>query len=419
MRAYNLGKFKTGASTMKLQGIRVIDLSRFLPGPMLTQFMADHGAEVIKIESVDEGEPTRSIGEMRDDISVFFANTSRGKKSLALDLKHPEGVEALMRLAETADVFIEAFRPGATDRLGVGYRQVAARAPHIVYASICAFGQTGPYRDLATHDLAIEAMAGVLSITRSRDGAPAIPGMAGADMLASMVGLSGVLMALLRRKETGRGDYLDLSMAECLLSCIPNNLGSAMAERKQPDLSSARALGGNALYALYETKGGEWIALGGQEMKFAVNVLTALGRPDLIELCKLPPGRGQDPVRAFLAEAFRNRTRPEWTAFFSGKDVPFAPVQTLPEVLDDPHVRARGMVTTDARGWDHIGNPIRFADEAARPNFNSPALGEHSRAILQELNYSESDITRLAAAGTFKEAKAEEMARYRGLQATE
>ncbi len=339
---------------MKLQGIRVIDLSRFLPGPMLTQFMADHGAEVIKIESVDEGEPTRSIGEMRDDISVFFANTSRGKKSLALDLKHPEGVEALLRLAETADVFIEAFRPGVMERLGIGYRQVSARAPQIVYASICAFGQSGPYRDLATHDLAIEAMAGVLSITRSRDGAPAIPGMPAADMLASLAGLSGVLMALLRRKETGRGDYLDLSMAECLLSCIPNNLGSAMAERKQPDLSSARALGGNALYALYETKEGEWIALGGQEMKFAVNVLTALGRPDLIELCKLPPGRGQDPVRAFLTEAFRTRTRPEWTAFFKGKDVPFAPVQTLPEVLDDPHFRARGMVTTDTRGWDHI-----------------------------------------------------------------
>jgi len=397
---------------MKLQGIRVIDLSRFLPGPMLTQFMADHGAEVIKIESVDEGEPTRSIGEMRDDISVFFANTSRGKKSLALDLKHPEGVEALMRLAETADVFIEAFRPGVTDRLGVGYRKVAARAPHIVYASICAFGQTGPYRDLATHDLAIEAMAGVISITRSRDGAPAIPGMPAADMLASMVGLSGVLMALLRRKETGRGDYLDLSMAECLLSCIPNNLGSAMAERRQPDLSSARSLGGNALYALYETKGGEWIALGGQEMKFAVNVLTALGRPDLIELCKLPPGRGQDPVREFLSEAFRTRTRQEWTAFFKGKDVPFAPVQTLPEMLDDAHFRARGMVTTDARGWDHIGNPIRFTDEPATPHFDSPALGEHSRAILKQLNYAEGDITRLVAAGTLKEAEAEEIARY-------
>ena len=208
---------------MKLEGIRVIDLSRFLPGPMLTQFMADHGAEVIKIESIDEGEPTRAVGEMRGGVSVFFANTTRGKKSLALDLKQPEGVEALMRLAETADVVIEAFRPGVADRLGVGYKQISARAPRIVYASISAFGQSGPYRDIATHDLAIEAVAGVLSLNRGMDGKPAIPGLPAADMMSSMMTLAGVLMALLRREETGRGDYLDIAMAECLLPCVLND----------------------------------------------------------------------------------------------------------------------------------------------------------------------------------------------------
>ncbi len=264
---------------MKLEGIRVLDLSRFLPGPMLTQFMADHGAEVVKIESIDEGEPTRAVGETRDGISVFFANTSRGKKSLALNLRQPAGLEVLMRLAEISDVAIEAFRPGVAERIGVGYAQIAARAPQIVYASIAAFGQIGPYRDLATHDLAIEAMAGVLSLTRGRDGAPAIPGLPAADMLSSMIALSGVLMALLRRKETGRGDCLDISMADSLLACIPNKFGAAMAARQQPDVRDARSLGGNALYALYETKGGDWIALGGQEMKFAVNLLTAAARP--------------------------------------------------------------------------------------------------------------------------------------------
>jgi hypothetical protein len=129
---------------MKLEGIRVIDLSRFLPGPMLTQAMADHGAEVIKVESVDDGEPTRTVGEMRDGVSVFFANANRGKQSLALNLKHPAGVETLMRLIEAADVVVESFRPGVAERLGVAYRQVASRSPHIVYASISAFGQTGP-----------------------------------------------------------------------------------------------------------------------------------------------------------------------------------------------------------------------------------------------------------------------------------
>ncbi len=400
---------------MKLAGLRVIDLSRFLPGPMLTQFMADHGAEVVKIESIDEGEPTRTIGQMRDGISVFFANTNRGKKSLALDLKHPAGVEALMRLAEASDVLVEAFRPGVAERLGVGYRQIAARAPHIVYASISAYGQTGPYRDLATHDLATEAMAGVLSLNRGMDGKPAIPGLPASDMLASMIGLSGVLMALLRRKETGRGDYLDMAMAECLLACIPNNMGSAMAARRQPDVGEERSLGGNALYTIYETKDDGWIALGGQEIKFAANLLTAFGRPELIELCKLPPGKAQHPVRDYLRETFRTKSRSHWVEWFKGRDIPFAPVNSLPEVLDDPHFRQRNMVMTDTRGWDHIGNPIRFADEPGQVRFNVPALGEHSQEVLQGLDYSAAEIAQLRDQGCIKEATPQEIARHTGL----
>jgi crotonobetainyl-CoA:carnitine CoA-transferase CaiB-like acyl-CoA transferase len=397
---------------MKLEGIRVIDLSRFSPGPTLTQFLVDHGAEVIKIESIEEGDPTRTIGEMRDGISVFFANINRGKKSLALDLKQPAGVEVLMRLAEVSDVVVEAFRPGVAERLGVGYRQIAARAPHIVYASLSAFGQSGAYRDLATHDLAIQAMAGVLSLTRGSDGKPAIPGLPAADMLASVISLSGVLMALLRRKETGRGDYLDMAMADCVLTGIPNNLDTAMSARRQPDVREARSLGGNAMYAVYETGGGGWVALGSQEMKFATNLLTALGRPDLIDLCRLPPGKGQDPVRDFLRETFLTKTRDEWVAQFSGRDVPLAPMQTLPEVLDDPHFRQREMVVTDARGWDHIGNPVLFADERAHVRFDLPAHGQHSQEILRTLSYSEEEIEQLVSGRTIRQALPEECHRH-------
>jgi crotonobetainyl-CoA:carnitine CoA-transferase CaiB-like acyl-CoA transferase len=384
---------------VKLKGLRVVDLSLFLPGPLMTQFMADHGAEVVKVESMGEGEPNRGIGAKRGGVSVYFANTHRGKKSLALNLKDPGGVEILMRLAEKSDVLVEAFRPGVVDRLGIGYRQVAARAPQIIYASIAAFGQSGPYRDIAAHDLATEAMTGVLSLSRGGDGKPAIPAIASADMLASMMTLSGVLMALYRRKETGRGDYLDMAMADSLLSCLPNNMGTAMTERRQPVLKEERALGGNALYNIYETRDGDYVVLAGQELKFAKNLLEPLGRPDLVKLCELPPGPGQDPVREFLAGVFKEKSKAEWIEWFKGRDVAFAPLKTLPEVLDDPHFKARGMVLKDGRGWDHLGVPIKFTDEPAQPHFDPPAHGQHTLEILRSLGYAETEIGRLKARG--------------------
>ena len=247
-------------------------------------------------------------------------------------------------------------------------------------------------------------MAGVLSITRGRDGAPAIPGLAAGDMLAATMALSGVLMALLRRKDTGAGDYPDIAMADCLVASLPNQFGPAMAGRQRTDVRSGRSLGGNALYAPYQTSDGEWIALGGQEMKFAVTLLTMLRRPDLIELCRLPPGPGQDPVRELLKATFLTRTRAEWMQFLRGHDVPFAPVQSLPEVLDDPHFRERGMVATDAHGWGHLGNPINFAREPAEPQFTLPCLGEHSHEILSRVGYGADGIAQLDKAGAIKQA---------------
>lgn len=386
---------------MKLEGIRVVDLSLFLPGPAMTQVMADHGAEVIKVEPVPGGEPNREIGLKRDGVSVWFANTHRGKKSLTLNLKTKEGVEALLRLAGTADVFVEAFRPGVVDRLGIGYRTVAARNPRIVYASISAYGQSGPYVGKPAHDLAAEAMSGVLSVNLGWDDRPWNPALAAADMLSCHIALSGVLMALLRREQTGRGDYVDVAMMDSLIASMPNNYGPPLAERRHPVAKDERSWGGNAMYRVYETKDGRFVALGGSEIKFATNLLETLGRPDLIELCRLPPGPGQEPVRAFLTETFRTRTQAEWVEWMADKDVAFAPVKTLREGLDDPQVRHRQMVVEDGRGFEHLGIPIKFEGEPGRIDFRLPGLGEHSKDMLRRLGYTEAELALMKAKGVY------------------
>ena len=377
---------------MKLEGVRVLDLSLFLPGPLLTQMMADHGAEVIKVEPVNGGEPNREIGARREGVTVFFANTHRGKKSIRLDLKSDDGREILMRLAARCDVMVEAFRPGVVDRLGVGYEQVRARSPGIVYCSISAFGQTGPYVKKPAHDLATEAYAGILSVNLGADDRPAIPGMANADMLSSMMALSGVLMALLRRKETGRGDYIDIAMMDSLIAAMPNNLGPVFAEKRPPVPRHERSWGGNAMYRIYETRDGKHVVLGGAEMHFAANVLNKMGRPDLVDLCRPPPGPNQDPVKAFLAETFKTKTQAEWVEWFEDVDAAFAPVRNLREACDDPQVRSREMIIEDPRGWEHVGIPIKFRDEPGRVSFELPEIDEHREELLRDVGYDGDEI---------------------------
>src|SRR5688572_23814045 len=357
---------------MKLEGLKVIDLSLFLPGPYLTLMLADHGAEVIKVEPPGEGDPTRHLGPRDGGETVYFRNLNRGKKSVVVDLKNPQDREALLKLCDTADVFVESFRPGVVDRLGVGYEQVRARNPRIVYCSISAFGQAGPNRDRPAHDLAIEALSGVLSMTLGGDGRPAIPGLPLADPLAALEGLAGVLMALLRREQTGRGDYIDLAMHDALLAGCANILGPTFAEDRQPVPRHERTTGGSALYRLYETADERHLALGGQEMKFVNNLLGALGRPELAPLCE-KPGAHQQPVMEFLEKTFKAKTLEENLEFLSRLDVCYAPVNTLPEALE----AAAAKLLSDDQGRRHLAPPIRFRDEPAAPNLREPRLGEH------------------------------------------
>lgn len=384
---------------MKLEGVRVLDLSQFLPGPHLTMTMADHGAEVTKIEPPGAGEPVRQVGYRAGGESVWFRNTHRGKRSVVLDLKDPAGVASFLRLADDADVIVEAFRPGVVERLGVGYEAVRVRNPRIVYASIAAFGQTGPERLRPAHDIAIQALAGVVSLNLGQDGAPASPHMPVADMAGSLMALAGILMALLRREATGKGDYIDVAMRDATMAWLPNVVGPVFAENRAPRVKQERSFGGYALYAIYATADGGQIALGGVEHKFARTLLSALGRPDLGELACGPPGDGQEPVKAFLSAAFLTRTRAEWESWFAGRDVCFAPVLDLKEAFEHPQTAAREMLVRDADGNLHIGIPIKFRDEPGRLDPRLPGLGEDTAAILATLDGSNGPTTLSPLAG--------------------
>ncbi len=361
---------------MKLQGIRVLDLSCFLPGPYLTLAMADQGAEVIKIEQPNGGDPGRSIGLVQNGHTVFFRNLNRGKRSLCIDLKTEEGKAELMALCAEADVFVESFRPGVMKRLGFDADTLRNRFPRLVYCSISAYGQNSPYADRPAHDLGVEAISGVLSLSLGADGNPAIPPIPVADVMSGLHGLAGVLMALLRREKTGKGDFIDISMLDSMVGASLNILGPTFAEGRQPVPSHERTTGGSAFYRIYRTSDGGHIALAGQEPKFVHALLGYLNATQYADLVLSGPGPHQEPVIRFLTDTFLQKTRDEWTAILNTLDVCFGPVRTLPEALQDEHFARRAMVGTDAQGCSWIGSPIHFSDEPAVLNPTPPELDE-------------------------------------------
>ena len=368
---------------MKLAGIRVLDLSQFLPGPHLTMTMADHGADVIMVEPKNGvGEPVRAMGtRAADGTTVWFRNIARGKRSVALDLKNPTDRDVFLKLADEADVIVEAFRPGVVQRLGIGYDAIAARNPRIVYCSISAFGQAGPWVQKPSHDLGVQALAGTLELSRGlADGRPNMPNLVAADMASSLTALSAILMALLARANTGKGEYIDIAMYDALLAWTPNIAGAVLGEGRAPDPLQMRNYGGQAMNRIYETKDGQFIVLAGSEAKFCENLLRALGRLDLLDLAKGEPGLSQKPLIDFFTALFATKTRAEWEAFLEPIDLCWAPVRTLKDAFGDANAAARAMLLKDASGNPHIGPAIKFRNEPAAPNFELPAYQSGQRA---------------------------------------
>lgn len=345
----------------KLSGIKVVDLSLFLPGPMLTMMMADHGAEVIKVEP-PAGDPARGMEPVEAGQSVWFRNLNRGKQALALDLKSDEGRERLWALLADADVMIEGFRPGVMKRLGFDYDAVAAKNPRIVYCSVSAFGQDGEMALHPAHDLAVQALSGFLSVNDGPDGMPVVPGVPSADMAAGLNGLSAVLMALIGRQQSGRGDYVDIAMYDSMLPWCAHIAGSAIQGGNSPTSQTQRSLGGAAFYNVYKTMDGKHVVLGGREVKFAKVLLTALDRIDLLPLAEMEAGEPQKPLIEFLRSTFATKSRDQWVQWFADKDVAFSPVLNFREALDQGFVRERGLLI-EANGSHQIAPAFKFRSE--------------------------------------------------------
>jgi crotonobetainyl-CoA:carnitine CoA-transferase CaiB-like acyl-CoA transferase len=312
-----------------LTGIRVLDLTRLLPGPMATRWMVEMGAEVIKIEEPGTGDYMRTLKP-----EGLFEHVNGGKRSVVIDLKSAEGPKQLHRLAASADVFIEGFRPGVMERLNCGWTALSAVNPRLIYVALTGYGSKGPYRGMAGHDINYLAMSGVLDLMGDPEGAPAIPGVQIADLAGgSMQALTGTLAALLERQRTGRGQFVDVSMMHGSGRLLPVALAQQAAGR--PLVRGRHVLGGHyACYHVYRARDGRYVAVGALEHKFWSNLCRALGCPQWIE-DQFADDPRRSEVIAGLESAFATRTAVEWWGILKDQDVCVTPVRTVAEALAD------------------------------------------------------------------------------------
>ena len=386
-----------------LHGIKVLDLTRLLPGNFCTLLLADYGADVLKIEDTDRGDYGRwHLPRVRTQ-SAYFLGLNRNKKSMKLNLKTEEGKAIFMQLAQKNDVILEGFRPGVTERLGIGYDAVQKVNPEIIYCSISGFGQDGPYRDKVGHDINYIGIGGILGITGQMGGPPVIPASQIADIGAGgMMATVGILMALIHRRKTGKGQYIDISMLDGVVSWLSLFASKFFADGEIPGRGGMMLNGKFPCYRVYRTKDDEYITIGALEEKFWKNLCRALEREDLIPHQHATGSQG-DEVVAQLEKIFLTKTRDEWTEYLEGFEICHGPVNDFQETFSDPQVLHRGMILevdhpTEGR-IKQVGFPIKFSETPGRVRLQSPGYGEHTKEVLQELGYSEGNIETLERSG--------------------
>ncbi len=396
-----------------LSGIRVLDLSLQLPGPFCTMMMADHGADVVK---VDEPTPRVRNPFSGEDWGESPADRylNRGKRSITLDLKSEKGKEILRALAAEADVVVEGFRPGVTKRLGADYATLSAANPRLVYCSISGYGQTGPMRDVAGHDINYISYAGILGLSGRKDMPPAIPPVQIGDLFGgALMALSGILMALRSREATGKGCWVDVSMTDGAMAMLSIHAAAVLAGMPAAEPGEMILTGLFPCYETYRCGCGGYVSVGSLESWFWKNLVAALGREDLVGL-QYATGEEGARVKAEMERIFASRSRDDWVAFFRDKDVCLSPVLSLREAFEHPNAKARGMVVeveSPFGGRDRQpGSPLKFlpqgregaGDQGPAPPGRSPRLGEHDEEILKELGYRDEQIADLGREGVIR-----------------
>ncbi|WP_444928804.1 CaiB/BaiF CoA transferase family protein [Microbulbifer sp. SSSA002] len=379
-------------SCTPLDGLKVLDFSTLLPGPYATMLLADLGAQVLRIESPSRPDLLRGFPPMvgGNSVSAAHATINRNKRSLALDLKSPKAKEVIRRLLEQYDVVIEQFRPGVMARLGLSYEDLKQHCPDIIYCSITGYGQSGPLKQRAGHDINYLALSGLASYSGKRNSGPSLSGTQLADIAGgSHHAAMSILAAVYQRQNSGNGSYIDISMTDCCFALNAISGANALALNTSPQLES-ELLNGGSYYDYYRTADNRYLAVGSLEPQFAERFFTQIGHREW--LSRIVQEDQQETLKEDIASVIANKTQTEWVALFQDVDACIEPVLSFAEAADSELMQSRGMVCSVDEEIKQINTPFRFNNRKPHAFKRGATLGEHNQSVLSELGFSTEEI---------------------------